>query len=535
MSALTLSLRALRHPVTLFSLGLLLLNDHVFKAAAPSALTGKLSDFAGLFFFPFLLTTLLSLLTDRRRIPARATFAASLAITAIGFTLIKTVPEANAAMRALLAGFRGGPVQIVLDPTDCMALVMLLPAAGLWRSLERASKPQRPGWGALLALSLAACATLATPPCPLPVRVEKLASDGINVYARLGSGHYWDTSPILRQSTDQGRSWGNAPGLTSEISSTLFSEVTYPVLACAPDDPTHCYRLPDQSRVEYSTDGGRTWQLAWELPWGRLQYMKRYHLIGSCKGIAGVDTRLNDVVLLSNNGQVTVIVAMGNEGVLVREPDGRWQRYGLGYGAEPTPFSAWSEGALALFFKPIWPEIAVLLILTLPVFLGASLGVWTTWSARTGRGKVVVVLGWILLSGVLLALGYFVAIAIQMRITEPRYLELALMLPMFFVAGSFLASPLTWLYAGVVVPALGLLWWRAAAQTPQPARAAQAGWACLALTLQLWLAGLPFVLWVFWVIPWYELALLSAVVLGIAVLRRGLRNIRARTQEALAV
>lgn len=307
------------------------------------------------------------------------------------------------------------------------------------------------------------------------------------------------------------------------------------MLACAPDDPAHCYRLPDHNRVERSTDGGRTWQLAWELPWGRLQYMKRYHLIGSCKGLSGIDSRLNDLVLLSSNGQVTLIVAMGNEGVLVREPDGRWQRYGLGYGVEPTPFSAWSEGALALFFKPIWPEIAVLLILTLPIFLGASLWVWTTWSARTGRGNVIVAIGWLLLIGVLLALGYFVAIAIQLRTAEPYYLEGALMLPMFFLAASFLASPLTWLYAGAAALALGLLWWRAAAQTLRPERAAQAGWACLALTLQLWLAGLPLVLWLYALIPWYELALLIAVILAIAVFRRGLRNIRARTQEALAV
>lgn len=50
----TTALRGLAHPLSLLAVGLLLLNDHLLKHIAPSVLTGKLSDFAGLFFFPFL-------------------------------------------------------------------------------------------------------------------------------------------------------------------------------------------------------------------------------------------------------------------------------------------------------------------------------------------------------------------------------------------------------------------------------------------------------------------------------------------------
>ena len=46
-SATALSLQALARPITLASVVLLLLNDHVLKVLAPSALTGKVSDFAG--------------------------------------------------------------------------------------------------------------------------------------------------------------------------------------------------------------------------------------------------------------------------------------------------------------------------------------------------------------------------------------------------------------------------------------------------------------------------------------------------------
>src|SRR5690606_8292496 len=42
----------LLHPAPLAAIGLLLLNDHWLKAAFPGSITGKLSDFAGLAFFP---------------------------------------------------------------------------------------------------------------------------------------------------------------------------------------------------------------------------------------------------------------------------------------------------------------------------------------------------------------------------------------------------------------------------------------------------------------------------------------------------
>ena len=47
--------------VPLIGLGLLALNDHFLKTAWPGWFSGKLSDFAGMMFFPFLLTATYSL------------------------------------------------------------------------------------------------------------------------------------------------------------------------------------------------------------------------------------------------------------------------------------------------------------------------------------------------------------------------------------------------------------------------------------------------------------------------------------------
>lgn len=42
----------LLHPVALIALGLVIVNDRVLKVHVPSTFTGKLSDFAGLVYFP---------------------------------------------------------------------------------------------------------------------------------------------------------------------------------------------------------------------------------------------------------------------------------------------------------------------------------------------------------------------------------------------------------------------------------------------------------------------------------------------------
>src|SRR5690242_20127817 len=51
---------ALLHPLPLAAVAVLAINDHLLKGAGvlPGWLTGKLSDIAGLFFFPLLLTAL---------------------------------------------------------------------------------------------------------------------------------------------------------------------------------------------------------------------------------------------------------------------------------------------------------------------------------------------------------------------------------------------------------------------------------------------------------------------------------------------
>jgi hypothetical protein len=124
--------KPLLHPIALGSIAVLLVNDHYLKLHHPSWLTGKLSDAAGLVFFPLLLATLLRV---------RVTWAA--AATAFVFALVKTVPVATDAYRHALGvcqlaiGGDGSPVDAVTDPTDLLALPVILLAVAVARRCEQ--------------------------------------------------------------------------------------------------------------------------------------------------------------------------------------------------------------------------------------------------------------------------------------------------------------------------------------------------------------------------------------------------------------
>lgn len=124
--------RALLHPITLVALALLLLNDHVLKAAFPGFWTGKLSDAAGLTFFPVVLAFALG----ARRAPA---VAAAAAATALTFAAVKISGEAcdryaeglglaQWLVRVPFWALRGvelpspGHAVVAQDPTDLLAL-----------------------------------------------------------------------------------------------------------------------------------------------------------------------------------------------------------------------------------------------------------------------------------------------------------------------------------------------------------------------------------------------------------------------------
>ena len=94
------------HPVTLGALGVLLVNDLMFKALWPGAwVPGKLSDLAWMMFAPPVLAFVLSFATTGQRLKAqRAVFAATYAGLPLLYVAFNTFEPVHDAMVLLVLG-----------------------------------------------------------------------------------------------------------------------------------------------------------------------------------------------------------------------------------------------------------------------------------------------------------------------------------------------------------------------------------------------------------------------------------------------
>jgi hypothetical protein len=272
------------HPLTLLNIGVLLLNDHLLKVLSPSWLTGKLSDFAGLFFFPIVFIVLLSLLLERFRLQPDHIAALAFGITAIGFSLIKTTIGANTLLVSGMERLLGLPVQIIQDPTDLIALVALWLAWLLWRHVKQHQTYLSPGKMAYFVLGLASIASVASGVCHYDYNIERLASHGSDIYAASRQIGATRQAYVYVRSQDGGRSWdplaSEEPPYAvedppQEVLRAFEQDLELPKILCAPENPQTCYRVTGEEIIEASSDGGDSWHIVWEIPPGRREYMQR--------------------------------------------------------------------------------------------------------------------------------------------------------------------------------------------------------------------------------------------------------------------
>ena len=324
-SPLRTSLRCLAHPLSLACIALLLFNDHLLKVAAPSWLTGKLSDFSGLFFFPYLLVAAFG-----GRSPARSKnlpWLLSSLFTALIFILIKTCPPVNALAVRLLSALWHAPVQVMLDPTDLLALAVLLPSGWLWRQqtdAPLATQPARPTPRQLAALALGALAVLATSP---PLIDEGLTSvcyypemSPVGLVARSGYATY--------RSIDGGITWQEQDHLTVERGKLVCSPQNFygPVVEWScPDNPAEIYRYDPSQGILRSQDGGQNWSLDLPLTLPS-QAQQLYHQAQYPDG--EFSSGPQDALCVEQTG--SWLLAVGLEGLLQRSPQGEWQWLAVG-------------------------------------------------------------------------------------------------------------------------------------------------------------------------------------------------------------
>lgn len=155
----------LLNPVALSALLILVVNDHIAKQRLDNAVTGKLSDFAGLVLFPLVVVTVAEAtrwVFVRSHWPLTTRWlSAAVAGTGLAFALTKTWAPMGSIYRLLYstaqwplrtiadavapgASSSSSSIQLVRDPTDLVALVALVIAwlAGR-RVMKRAISPRR--------------------------------------------------------------------------------------------------------------------------------------------------------------------------------------------------------------------------------------------------------------------------------------------------------------------------------------------------------------------------------------------------------
>jgi len=224
-----------------------------------------------------------------------------------------------------------GPVQIVRDPSDLLAVVVLWPAWLLWKRVELSNTSNRMSRFYFLPLVLAAFATAATQCIQIP-NIVRLVVDNNNIYALSP----WEKYFTSKDGLNWERIWDDE--LSPNVVEQLQQDVQLPLTLCLPEDRQVCYKIAGNEQVEESLDGGKTWDVAWKIPVGRRRFMER-KAGGGLFGICGkiLDPGPYDMVLIGSEGS-RVLFASGNEGVLIRNEDGTFSRHNV-LGAEPTPYA----------------------------------------------------------------------------------------------------------------------------------------------------------------------------------------------------
>jgi hypothetical protein len=412
--ALNRALFLLSQPATLAAMAVLLLNDHLLRRLWPSWWTGKLGDFAWLYFMPFAAAALFALVLPRK-LGHRTEMAGWLAFGTVGgvFGLAKTLPVFHAWLVSALEALLGFPVGWQRDPTDLIALVSLAAAWGAWRhylavppSRQKQCGTMSPqpspseGEGVLpplpsgerdgvrggqatlqpvpkgsigwIALPLAALLTLANGPAPnsgiacLQADNQRLlASSSYLDFVSTDGGLSWQPSEVRCQYHGQGAD-GSTTGLISD-----------------PRDKAIQYRYKLGAAIERSQDGGETWQTEINLlPPGQANrlYMEKSHT-----GAPVYRPGPLDALVDPNTGNA--IFAMGFEGILVRKASGEWVWAAAGDYSRTTPLQVTQPAAIFAFLSG---ELVLAALLGLLLICTLSIRV-----ARHRLRLLVLVLAWL--------------------------------------------------------------------------------------------------------------------------------------------
>jgi len=465
----------LAHPVSILAMVVLFVNDHILRIYWPSWWTGKIGDFAWLFFAPFVVGALIALF-----FPNRPVLEKYIGITAFGliggvFIFAKAVPAVNALLVHQAALLLGIPIRITLDPTDLMALIMLPFGFWFWRRSEKVQMafPKR----AWVVLPFAALLTIANSAAPnygidcLTITDQKtLAYSGYYSYITYNGGLTWQEFSY------------SAPDCSKNAQDNTIQDINHPDIL---------YLFSSGSNIEKSSDGGKTWQIEFDISSGNP--VKKAFYEKSLRESTLIPPGPLDAIFDPNTGNI--IFAMGNEGVLVRVESGNWVWVAVGdhehieFTTIDALFNLSDEICLAIF-------LAALLLFT-----------WAVVLNRSGRKEFVLGLSWV----ICLVL-FFLLPSVQKRYYGISLVE-------WFI-----------LIYSLIITLLSINILRASIGNMRRTILRLIGQSLLSAILFL----LPYFLWAMGILSNYNLAMTFALVFSIANLFMGLhsiKNLSKKTQQ----
>lgn len=153
----------LLHPAVIVAIAVVAINDHVLKALVPGFVTGKLSDVAGLFFFPFFLqasSEWMAVALGRYRAPslrvlivaaaATAVFFAAMKLTSTGaelyrwlWSMLQWAPRSLIALATHQPLPSRGAVGLTMDATDLICLPAVVAAVVIGASRSNAPRTRK--------------------------------------------------------------------------------------------------------------------------------------------------------------------------------------------------------------------------------------------------------------------------------------------------------------------------------------------------------------------------------------------------------
>jgi hypothetical protein len=353
------------------ALVLLFLNDHVLRVLWPSWITGKLGDFAWLFFAPFALAALLALLIPRSvRDHEKLVGMLAFGIVGIVFFFGNSFTLTHEFVLTFLVWLLPFPVQIIRDPLDLIALVAIVPAWQMWQDEAPQLVIDRSRSAVLL--SVAACLTIATSPPIENYGINCLYVDENRIIAVSNSRSF--------ASQDGGMSWD----LMQE--DAIFEDCWEVArdengIVADPDDENTLFRMNSRNRFEVSEDQGQTWQ---EVPGLRLSSDAAMAL--TKRNSAGYFFYEQGPFQAVRDPQTeNLIFSMGQDGVVVMTSGGQWEAVTVGeYGVKKYSFEEMLNlliGELLLAFEVFLLVFIMLYQIKVHSFDGVILVffLWAVW------------------------------------------------------------------------------------------------------------------------------------------------------------